>query len=149
MPEKSTEKQRRLDLLEKVMGLTDQESRLSIEPVAGGMSQLRNLDVAAFSYNGKTFMVLCVLNERTGTGDPFFTNIRTGNKLLSCFDLQDTSPESLAAILGSLYNMDLNALRKVATYRYFKNLFSVLLGKRNYKTFNKLLIGSLSRFRMK
>ena len=149
MPEKSTEKQRRLDLVEKILSLTDQEARLSIEPVAGGMSQLRNLDVAAFSYNGKTFMVLCVLNERTGTGDPFFTNIKTGNKLLSCFDLGDTSPESLMAILGSLYKIDLNVLRKVATYRYFKNLFSVLLGKRNYKTFNKLLIGSLSRFRMK
>lgn len=145
---KSVNRKENLDLVEKILLLTREEVSFKTETVPGGWSQLKPLDIAMFSYDEKTFMVLCVLNERTGTRDPFFTNANTGNKLLSCFDLKKTSVDSLRAILESLYNNDLNILRKIGTYRYFKNMFSILLGKRRYKTFYKTNISGLTRFRL-
>jgi len=145
---KSVNKKKNLDLVEKIFAITREDVDYKSEPIPGGMSQLRPLDIAVFSYGGNIFMVLCVLNERTGTRDPFFTNTNTGNKLLSCFDLKRASVDSLRSILGSLYNIDFNVLRKIGTYRYFKSMFSLLLGKRQYKTFNKLKIDGLVRFRL-
>ena len=145
---KSENKKESLEVVEKIFMLTREEASFKTEPLPGGWSQLRPMDIAMFSYDGKTFMVLCVLNERTGTRDPFFTNANTGNKLLSCFDLKRTSVDSLRAILGSLYNNDINVLRRIGTYRYFKSMFSILLGKRRYKTFYKTNISGLTRFRL-
>jgi len=149
MSVKSVDREEKLNLVQKILSLTEGELRLQTEQVSESYSQLRSMDIAVFNYNSKMFMVLCVLNERTGSSDPFFTNTNTGNVLLSCFDLKGVSVESLGSIIKSLYKVDINVLRKIGTYRYFKSLFGLLLGKKSYKTFNKTLIGSMTKFTMK
>jgi len=132
-----------------VQGLAEDDARFSYESGPAEINNLNNLDVAMFKYDGGAFLVLCVLNERTGQGDPFFTNTNTGNRLLSCFRLDGISMETLEIVFNSLYTNDINVLRKVGTYRYFKTMFSFLLGKRQYRTFNKLNISGLTRFILK
>jgi hypothetical protein len=138
-------------LLSDAFFTTEKDLRYISEGGATQISKLRAMDVASFTYRSKfgvrDHSVLCVMNERTGAyGDPFFVNTNTSNYLLSCFSLDGTSPESLGVIFNSLYRNEVNVLRKIASYRYFKNLFSLLLGKKQYKTFNRMNISGMTRY---
>jgi len=146
MPEISEEKEKQFNILKIILKLSDEDNRLKYVSGPAELGRLRATDIAVFNYRRKAFMVLCVLNQRTGSQEPFFTNTRTGNQLLSCFRIDGTSVETLEVILNSLYTVDKNTLRKIASYRYFKNMFSLLLGKRQYRTFNKLEISGVSRY---
>ncbi len=145
----SDDKQNYLNMVSIVQGLAGDETRFSYETGPAEIRNLNCLDVALFQYRRSVFLVLCVLNERTGQGDPYFTNTNTGNVLLSCFRLDGVSMETLEIIFNSLYRNEINVLRKIGTYRYFKTMFSILLGKRQYRTFNKLQISGLTRFILK
>lgn len=132
-----------LDSIRDSQGLTDSQFRLLTIPSVSP-SKLEPLDFGSFGYKGNYFFALFIPNNRTGQGSVTYMNNNTRNTLVSCFTLEGVSPESLQAILSSLYRIDPNALRKVASYRYMKNLFSLLLGKRSYKTFNKLFMGRVT-----
>lgn len=149
MPEFQEEKEKQFNMLKLILKLSDEDNKLKYTSGPAEVNRLDATDIAIFQYRRKAFMVICVLNERTGPQEPFFTNANTGNQLLSCFRLDGTSVETLEVVLNSLYNMDRNALKRIASYRLFKNMFSVLLGKRQYRTFNKLEISGISRYILK
>jgi len=149
MPEFSEEKEKQFNMLKLILKLSEDDNRLKYTSGPAELGRLKATDIAVFSYRRKSFMVLCVLNQRTGDEEPFFTNTKTGNQLLSCFRIDGTSVETIEVVLNSLYSMDKNVLKKIASYRYFKNMFSLLLGKRQYRTFNKLEISGVSRYILK
>lgn len=132
-----------LDTIRDSQGLSEDQFKLLTLPSVSP-NKLQPLDFGSFGYKGNYYFALFIPNRRTGQGSVSYVNYNTRNNLVSCFTLVGIGPESLQAILSSLYRIDPNALRRVASYRYMKNLFSLLLGRRNYKTFNKALMGRVT-----
>ena len=107
-----------------------------VDLISASVPSVANLDpgdIAAFSYNGKSFMVIAVSNARTGSSSTVFTNTRTKNKLFSCFLVDHLSSESLKILISSLDKY--REYAKVASYRYIVTLFGMYIGKDKYRTF--------------
>jgi len=85
-------------------------------------------DIVLFNYPplSEQRMTLVVSNKR---GSGIFISSR-GNKLVSCFRLNDASSEILPIILQNLYKN-----RKKASYSGILKGLSALLGSRNYRTY--------------
>jgi hypothetical protein len=90
-----------------------------------------------YNYNKlKDRLSLIVSNKRTGPSGSVFISTRN-NKLLSCFDISDTSGEVVSIIISQLYKK-----RRKCSYKIIARLKSIL-GAETYRTFNTKKISKL------
>ena len=117
--------------LKQALGLDEVEYEL-ISTKISNTSNISPGQVVTFVYDGKQFMALAVSNARSGS-NVTFRNIRTRNKLFSCFLVDHLSRESLQVLISSLNKY--GKYTKIASYKYITNLFGLLIGKDRYRTF--------------
>lgn len=99
----------------------------------------------------KEMTLLIVSNNRSGLGSGVYSHTNKkfiGDKYLSCFVLDGLSFESVQTITGSInkYGTLLTDRQKVRSYKYIKNLFGTLLGRKKYRTLS-ISMGGVSNVR--
>ena len=82
----------------------------------------------------KPLTVMVVSNARSGLGSGLFSG--KGDKYLSCFILDGLSFETVKTVKSSIdkYRLLISDRRKAKSYKYIKNLFGSILGKKKYRT---------------
>lgn len=77
---------------------------------------------------------MVVSNARSGLGSALFSG--KGDKYLSCFILDGLSFETVRTVKSSIdkYRLLISDRRKAKSYKYIKNLFGSILGKKKYRT---------------
>ena len=103
-------------------------------------------DIGLFHYKvgatiNQKFLVLCVSNARSGIIPSFMSSKR--NPLLSTFRIDHMSQETVAILAGALHKSK-TPLYQWATYSRFTSFLSKVVGKENYRTFNKTKMSSIS-----
>ena len=103
-------------------------------------------DIGLFHYKvgatiNQKFLVLCVSNARSGIIPSFMSSKR--NPLLSTFRIDHLSQETIAVIAGALHK-SVTPLYQWATYSQFTSFLGKVVGKENYRTFDKTKMSSIS-----
>mgnify|MGYP003643705023 CR=1 FL=1 len=103
-------------------------------------------DIGLFQYKvgatiNQKFLVLCVSNARSGIIPSFMSSKK--NPLLSTFRIDHLSQETIALIVGALHK-SVTPVYQWATYSRFTGFLGKVLGKENYRTFDKTKMSSIS-----
>ena len=122
--------------LNQALGLDPNEFKFVQAPVPS-THNLSPGDILTFSYSkgsgsANSFITLAVSNSRSGMGSVNFSG--SGKKYYSCYLIDHLSEETWKTIVSSINKYKGN-YKKVASYRYIKNLFGMFLGKSYYRTF--------------
>lgn len=94
-------------------------------------------DVLMFRYKGDPFYKFVIV-VKIKRGEGLFTSSR-GNKLLACFKLDGTTPETLKILLKYIYKN-----RRLADYYKIQEAMAAIFGMNSFRSYNLSYINYLN-----